>query len=174
MTCSLSYLELKKGLIKWSQTWVSQKTEHSIIRETPNCRKTMLGKCPVFQERVPPDLGIPSPVSGKDLEDVVCKAVTKTGVEVSDKDVEDCHWVGKSSQTIAKFCKRKVSKQVLNVRKKLDKIVDGELATDWLQQVTASCMLTRAYALTTEYWGRRVNLYIEWVKYFHITCHMVV
>ena len=49
MTWSLSYVKWWKGLIKWNQTWVSQKSEHSIIRETPNYRTTVLGKCPVFQ-----------------------------------------------------------------------------------------------------------------------------
>ena len=54
--------------------------------------------------------GIPSSVS--DLEDVVCKAITMAGVEVSDKDFEDCHRVGKGGATIVKFCKRKVSKHI--------------------------------------------------------------
>ena len=49
MTWSLSFVKWWKGLIKWNQTWVSQKSEHSIIRETPNYRTTVLGKCPVFQ-----------------------------------------------------------------------------------------------------------------------------
>ena len=66
--------------------------------------------------------GIPSSVNDNDLEDVVCKAITKAGVEVSDKDIEDCHRVGKRGTTIVKFCKRKVSKQVLNVRKDLTKL----------------------------------------------------
>ena len=35
--------------------------------------------------------GIPSSLSDNDLEDIVCKAITKAGVEVSDKDIEDCH-----------------------------------------------------------------------------------
>ena len=34
----------------------TKKSEQSIIRKTPNYRKAMLGKCPVFQERVPRDL----------------------------------------------------------------------------------------------------------------------
>ena len=66
--------------------------------------------------------GITSSVSDNDLEDVVCKAITKAGVEVSDKDIEDCHRIGKRATTIVKFCKRKVSKQVLNVRKDLTKL----------------------------------------------------
>ena len=35
--------------------------------------------------------GIPSSVSDNDLEDVVCKVIRKAGVEVPDKDIEDCH-----------------------------------------------------------------------------------
>ena len=41
---------------------------------------------------------------------------------MSDKDIEDCHRVGKRGTTIVKFCKRKVSKQALNVRKDLTKL----------------------------------------------------
>ena len=51
---------------------------------------------------------IPASVRDNDLEDFVCKAITKTGVEVSDKDIEDCHRVGNICTTIVKFCKRKV------------------------------------------------------------------
>ena len=54
--------------------------------------------------------GIPSSVSDNDLEDVVCKAITKAVVEVSHKEIEDCHGVGKRGTIIVKFCKRKVSK----------------------------------------------------------------
>ena len=61
-------------------------------------------------------------VSDEDLKEVVCKAKTKAGVEVSDKDIENCHQVGKKGQTIVKFCKRKVTKQALNVRKDLTKL----------------------------------------------------
>ena len=43
---------------------------------------------------------------------------------------------------------------------------------NWL--VKASCTLTRAYALTTEYCGRKVNHYIAWVKFIHITCQIKI
>ena len=33
---------------------VTKKREHSIIRKTPNYRKTVLGKCPVLQRSVLP------------------------------------------------------------------------------------------------------------------------
>ena len=38
---------------------VNKKSEHSIIRKIPNYRKTVLGKCPVFQERGPGDFWHP-------------------------------------------------------------------------------------------------------------------
>ena len=50
--------------------------------------------------------GIPSSVSDRDLKNVVCKAKMKAGVKVSDKDIEDCHRIGKRVETIVKFCKR--------------------------------------------------------------------
>ena len=70
---------------------------------------------------------IPSSVNNKDLEDVFCKAVTKAGVEVPGKDIEDCFRVGKRDHTIVKFCKSKVSKHVLNVRKDLTKLLMEDL-----------------------------------------------
>ena len=71
--------------------------------------------------------GIPSSLSGNDLEDVVSKAITKAGVEMSDKDNADCYRTGKRGKTIVRFSKSKISKQVLNVRK--------GLATGWSRQV---------------------------------------
>ena len=44
----------------------------------------------------------------------------QAGVEMS--NIEDCHRVGKRGTTIVKFCKRKVSKQMLNVRKDFTKL----------------------------------------------------
>ena len=69
--------------------------------------------------------GITSSVSDNDLEDVVCKAITKAGM--SDKHIEDCHRVDKRGTTIVKFCKRKVSKQVLNARNNLTKLLMEDL-----------------------------------------------
>ena len=105
---------------------MSEKSEQSIIRETPNYRKTVLGKCPVFQDSASRSLASSS-VSYTDLEDVVCKAITKASVALSDKDIDDCHQVGKRGPTIGEFCKTKMSKQVLNVRKELAKLLMEDL-----------------------------------------------
>ena len=45
--------------------------------------------------------------SDNDLEDVVSKAITKAGVEVSDKGIEDCHQVGKRGTIIVSFVKER-------------------------------------------------------------------
>ena len=55
--------------------------------------------------------GIPSSVSDKDLEEIVCKVITKAGVDLTADDIEDCHRVGSKGQTITKFGKRTVSRQ---------------------------------------------------------------
>ena len=65
---------------------------------------------------------IPLSFSDNDLEHVICKAITKAGVEVSDKDIEDCHRIDKRGTSIVKFCKRKVLRQVFNVTKDLAKL----------------------------------------------------
>ena len=65
---------------------------------------------------------ISSSVSDKDLDEVVCKVVTEAVVDINADDVENCHRVGNKGQTIIKFSKRKVSRQVLSVRKDLNKV----------------------------------------------------
>ena len=57
-------------------------------------------------------------VSDKDLEKVVCKEITKFGVDNNASESEDCHGLRNKGQTIIKFSKRKVS----NVRKDLNKV----------------------------------------------------
>ena len=52
----------------------------------------------------------------------MCKAITKAGVDINADDIDDCQRVENKSQTIIKFGKRKVSRQVLSVRKDLKKV----------------------------------------------------
>ena len=61
-------------------------------------------------------------VSDKDLEEVVCKTITKAGVDINANDIEDCHLVGNKYQAITKSGKRKVSRQVLSIRKDLNQV----------------------------------------------------
>ena len=58
---------------------------------------------------------IPLSVNDNDLEEVVRQTITKTGVEVSEKGIEDCRQVDTKGTTIVKFCR--------------------ELATNWSSQV---------------------------------------
>ena len=50
--------DLIAELQKMREGFDKMKTE-TVIKQTPNYRKTVLGKCPVFQERVPRDLRHP-------------------------------------------------------------------------------------------------------------------
>ena len=53
----------------------------------------------------------------------MCTAITKAGVDITADNIEDCHRVGNKGQTIIKFGKRKVSRQVLSaIRKYLNKV----------------------------------------------------
>ena len=76
-----------------------------------------------YSRRECPEItGIPSSVCEKDLEEVVCKAITKAGVDITANEIEDCHHIGNKGQTIIKFGKRNVSRQVFSVRKDLNKV----------------------------------------------------
>ena len=52
----------------------------------------------------------------------MCKAITKAGIDITAENIKDCHRVGKKGQTIIKFGKIKVSRQVVSVRKDLNKV----------------------------------------------------
>ena len=49
------------------------------------------------------------------LEEVLCKEIIKAGVDINADDIEDCQRFGNKGQTVTKFRKRKVSRQVLRV-----------------------------------------------------------
>ena len=51
-----------------------------------------------------------------------CKAITEAGADITADNIEDCQRVGNKGQTIIKFGKRKVLRQVLSVRKELSKV----------------------------------------------------
>lgn len=63
---------------------------------------------------------IPSSVGEKYHKDVACRAITKPGVEVSNKGMKDCHRVSERTQIIIKLCKNKF--EVLKIRKNLTKL----------------------------------------------------
>ena len=48
--------KMREGFDQVKSDLRCHKKVNTIIRKTPNYRKTVLGKCPVFQERVPQDL----------------------------------------------------------------------------------------------------------------------
>ena len=94
--------------------------------------------------------GIPSSVSDKDLEKVLCKAITKAGVDITADDIEDCHRVGNKGQTIIKFGKRKVSRQVLSVRKDLNKVK--------MSDIDLTGQSTGCYGPKLKHWIKKVRL----------------
>ena len=50
-------------------------------------------------------------------EDVVCRDMNNAGVAIMQNNFEDYHRVGNRWQTILKFCRGKISKKYLNVKK---------------------------------------------------------
>ena len=76
--------------------------------------------------------GIPDDVEHKDLEEKVIKILDKIEVNVTSKDIEACHRVGKSrnnsKKTIIRFVNRKFAKKALVNRKSLKILINLQLA----------------------------------------------
>ena len=121
---SLSYVRWGKDLIKWNKTWVSKKWRH-FIKETPNYRKTVLGKCPVFQERMPQNLCHPIIIWQRSQG--CCMQINNKGLCWNVWQWLWSHQVDKRVRPMLNFCKRMVLKELLNVRKDLIKLLMGDL-----------------------------------------------
>ena len=111
--------------------------------------------------------GIPSSVSDKDLEEVVCKAITKAGVDITPDDIEDCHRVGNKGQTIIKFGERKVSRQVLSVRKDLNKVKMSDIDLTGQSTLYINQSLCPYYRML---WSKTKTLYKKGkIDSFHVS-----
>ena len=111
--------------------------------------------------------GIPSSVSNKDLEEVVCKVITKAGVDITADDIEDCHRVGNKGQTIIKFGKRKVSRQVLSVRKDLNKVKMSDIDLTGQSTLYINQSLCPYYRML---WSKTKTLYKKGkIDSFHVS-----
>ena len=86
----------------------------------------MLGRCPVFSERLCEDCGsLPDNkriIPDNKLEKTLCKIVDRVGVKISDRDNESYHHVGSQSCAIVKFSHRKEFQQLMKVKKDLSKL----------------------------------------------------
>ena len=99
---------------------------------------------------------IPSSISDKDFEKVVCKVIPKAEVDITADDIEHCHRVGNKSQTLIKFGNRKVSRKVLSVRKDLNKIKMSDI------EITGQSTLYINQSLCPYYrmlWSKTKTLY---------------
>ena len=111
--------------------------------------------------------GIPSSVSDKDLEEVVCKAIAKAGVDITPDDIEDCHRVGNKGQTIIKFGERKVSRQVLSVRKDLNKVKMSDIDLTGQSTLYINQSLCPYYRML---WSKTKTLYKKGkIDSFHVS-----
>ena len=94
----------------------------------------MLGRCPVFSERLCGDCGsLPDNkriIPDNKLEKTLCKIVDRVGVKISDRDNESYHDVGSQSRAIVKFSHRKEFQQLIKVKKDLSKLslTDADLS----------------------------------------------
>ena len=82
----------------------------------------MLGKCPIFEDRVLEVAGIPESVKQNELEDKVLRIFKKVGCDIPSDNIEAWHCVGRHNNAIIKFSKRKDCQQIFSVKKDLRKL----------------------------------------------------
>ena len=66
-------------------------------------------------------MDISSSVGKENLESKVCEIFDKTGVTVTENDIDACHKL-MGDKTIVKFCKRKIRQNVLRKKTSLNKV----------------------------------------------------
>ena len=65
-------------------------------------------------------VGIPQSVKDDDLEKVVTKIVNKVGINITKRDMQAVHHIGKEGRTIIKFSNRKDCQTLLKVKRDLN------------------------------------------------------
>ena len=65
-------------------------------------------------------MGIPQSVKDNDFEKVVTKIVNKVGINMTERDMQVVHRIGKEGRTIIKFSNRKDCQALLKVKRDLN------------------------------------------------------
>ena len=96
----------------------------------------------------------------------MCKAITRAGVDITVDNIEDCHRVASKGQTIIKFGKRKVSRQVLGVRKDLNKVKMSDIdltgqSTLYINQSLCPYNMLRSKTKTLHQKGKIDTFYVS-------------
>lgn len=67
-------------------------------------------------------VGIPQSVKDDNLEEVVTQIVNKVGINITERDMQAVHRIGKEGRTIIKFANRKDCQALLKVKRDLNKL----------------------------------------------------
>ena len=67
-------------------------------------------------------VGIPQSVKDDNLEEVVTQIVNKVGINITERDMQAVHRIGKEVRTIIKFANRKDCQALLKVKRDLNKL----------------------------------------------------
>ena len=68
-------------------------------------------------------MGIPQSVKDDNLEEVVTQIVNKVGINITERDMQAVHRIGKEGRTIIKFANRKDCQALLKVKRDLNKLM---------------------------------------------------
>ena len=105
-----------------SDVSVSKTVSSLLTDQMNNVEKQCWGNAQYSRRECLEVVGIPSLIKIKDLEGKVCSVFNRIGVAINPDDIEACHRLHNDKETIVKFSRRKLWKQVLREKKELKNV----------------------------------------------------
>ena len=105
-----------------SDVSVSKTVSSLLTDQMNNVEKQCWGNAQYSRRECLEVVGIPSLIKIKDLEGKVCSVFNRIGVAINPDDIEACHRLHNDKETIVKFSRCKLWKQVLREKKELKNV----------------------------------------------------
>ena len=119
---TLTHLKMLEADIDVSRT-VNDRLVERVVKAKIQCRENAQYSRRETLEVV----GIPNSIDNSVLEEMVCGAFKKIGVEIYERDVQACHHLKEKERTIVKYLNRKDCLQILRVKTELKSLDPTEL-----------------------------------------------
>ena len=118
---SLDQMKLydKRFEILESQIYVTRRVNEELVTRIGQIEKNSYRNSQYSRRECIEISGIPAEIDNKSLENTALEIIARSGVNVSNENVEGCHRIGKNNATILKFSRRKDCYATLKVRKEI-------------------------------------------------------
>ena len=105
-----------------SELSVVKNVNHLLLKRLVDMERQCWGNAQYSRRECLELVGIPQSVKDDDLEKVVTKIVNKVGINITERDMQAVHRIGKEGRTIIKFSNRKDCQALLKVKRDLNNL----------------------------------------------------